>query len=199
MSTLSPGVSAVPAGHLAAIVTTLEMRVRPADASPPPDRDGRSLRRVGRPGNAWYLALYRAIGEEWLWTSRLRKSDAELAAILNADGVEVYALTKDGRDGGLLELDFRGAGECEIAFFGVTPEMVGTGAAHDLMRHGVSIAWARGIQRLWLHTCTLDHPRALAFYMRAGFTPIKPDVEVFPDPRLDGMAPRGAASNVPIL
>ena len=71
------------------------------------------LRAVVSPGIAWYRALYRAIGEEWLWTSRLRKSDAELAALLNAEGVEVYALTSEEQDCGLLELDFRIAGEGE--------------------------------------------------------------------------------------
>ncbi|MBN9062520.1 MAG: GNAT family N-acetyltransferase [Rhizobiales bacterium 65-9] len=198
MPILQPGYSDVPPGHLAAVATTLEMRAPPA--MPPAAQDERwRLRAVVSPDIAWYRALYRAIGEEWLWTSRLRKSDAELAALLNAEGVEVYALTSEEQDCGLLELDFRVAGACEIVYFGVTPAMVGVGAAHWLMRTCQSIAWARDISRLWLHTCTLDHPRALGFYMRAGFTPIKREVEVFPDPRLDGALARDAAPHVPIL
>lgn len=198
MPTLTPGYSAVPPGHLAAVATTLEMRApRVADRA---IGDGRwRLRAVVSPDIGWYRALYRAIGEEWLWTSRLRKSDGELAALLNAEGVEVYALTDGAEDCGLLELDFRIAGDCEIVYFGVTPDLTGAGAAHWLMLQGQSIAWSRGISRLWLHTCTLDHPRALGFYMRAGFTPVRREVEVFPDPRLDGTVAPDAAPQVPIL
>ena len=53
--------------------------------------------------------------------------------------------------------------------------------------------------RSWLHTCTLDHPQALTFYQRSGFTPYRREVEVADDPRLIGKAPRHAAAHVPII
>src|SRR5436305_222176 len=107
---LPDGYSDVPGGKIAAVVTHLEMTVRPA---PRPDPAGSwSLRRVERPDLVWFRDLYRCIGEEWLWFSRLKMSDTELAAIIQSPQVALYALVQDGHDEGLLELDFREAGQC---------------------------------------------------------------------------------------
>ena len=144
------------------------------------------MRRVERPDLDWFRDLYRRVGEEWLWFSRLRMSDAELAAIIHAPRVEVYALAHDGRDEGLLELDFREPGQCELVFFGVTANLIGSGAGRFLMNRALERAWSQPISRLWVHTCTLDHPNALAFYQRSGFRPFRRQVEVADDPRLDG-------------
>jgi GNAT superfamily N-acetyltransferase len=126
-------------------------------------------------------------------------SDADLAAIIHAPLVEVYALVQDGRDEGLLELDFRGPGQCELAFFGVTAKLIGSGAGSWLMNRALELMWARQVARVWVHTCTLDHPAALAFYRRAGFRPFRRQVEIADDPRLDGTLPRSAARHVPII
>ncbi len=67
------------------------------------------------------------------------------------------------------------------------------------MNQGLEIAWSHAIKRLWLHTCTLDHPSALAFYQRTGFTPYERRVEVYDDPRALGLTRADAASQVPIL
>jgi len=125
--------------------------------------------------------------------------DAELAAIIHAPLVEVYALEHEGRDEGLLELDFREAGQCELAFFGVTAKLIGTGAGRFLMNRALELSWSRPITRFWVHTCTLDHPSALTFYQRAGFRPFRRQVEIADDPRLDGSAPREAARHVPVI
>ena len=194
---LPDGYSDVPAGKIAAIVTHLEMTARPA---PRPDPVGAwSLRRVDRPVLDWFRDLYRRVGEEWLWFSRIRMPDAELAKRLHAPQLEVYALVDGGRDEGLLELDFRESGQCEIGMFGVTPKLVGTGAGRWLMRRALDIAWSRPVERVWLHTCTFDHPAALAFYQRSGFRAFRRQVEVADDPRLDGTVPRDVARHVPVI
>ncbi len=113
--------------------------------------------------------------------------------------MEVHALGFNGRDEGLLELDFRVAGECEIAFFGIAHAIVGTGAGRWLMTRAIARAWARPITRVWLHTCSLDSPVALGFYIRSGFTPYDRKVEVYDDPRLTGVLPRAAAPQVPVI
>jgi hypothetical protein len=59
--------------------------------------------------------------------------------------------------------------------------------------------WARPIRRFWVHTCTLDHPDALAFYVRSGFTPYRQQIEIADDPRQTGALPRHAAPRVPII
>ncbi|WOH65756.1 GNAT family N-acetyltransferase [Bradyrhizobium sp. BWA-3-5] len=194
---LPDGYSDVPAGKVAAIVTHLEMTARPTPR-PDPDKSW-TLRRVETPPLDWFRDLYRRIGEEWLWVSRIRMPDAQLAAHLHSPKLEVHALVDAGSDEGLLELDFREAGQCEIVMFGVTAKLVGSGAGRWLMNRALDIAWSRPIERLWLHTCTYDHPAALAFYQRSGFRPFRRQIEVRDDPRLDGTVPREAAPHVPVI
>ena len=148
---------------------------------------------------ATYRKLYRAVGTEWLWFSRLVMADQKLQAILDNPQVEFFALRRDGQDAGILELDFSQPEECELAFFGVAPGLVGTGVGRALMNEAIARAWARPIKRFWVHTCTLDHPAALDFYRRSGFVPFAFQVEVFPDPRLTGALPRDCSRHVPLL
>jgi GNAT superfamily N-acetyltransferase len=194
---LPDGYSDVPAGKIAAVVTHLEMTERPLLSPDPPG--AWTLRKVDNPGLDWFRDLYRRVGDEWLWFSRLQMSDAELAAIIHAPLVEIYALVQDGRDEGLLELDFRQAGQCELVFLGVTAKLIGSGAGRFLMNRALELAWSRKVARVWVHTCTSDHPSALSFYQRAGFRPFRRQIEVADDPRLDGSAPRHVAKHVPII
>jgi GNAT superfamily N-acetyltransferase len=194
---LPDGYSDIPAGKIAAVVTHFEMTARPALSPPPPAQW--TLRQVDRPDLAWYRDLYKRVGEEFLWFSRIRATDEKLAARLHHPLVETHALVADGCDEGLLELDFRVPETCEIGMFGVTAKLVGSGAGHWLMQHALQLAWSRPIRRLWLHTCTYDHPAAVPFYQRAGFRAFRRQVEVEDDPRLDGTAPRDVARHVPII
>ena len=194
---LPDGYSDVPAGKIAAVVTHLEMLERPALL---PDPKGAwTLRRVEAPALDWFRDLYLRIGEQWLWFSRVRMSDAELAGIIRSPLVDVYALVQDGCDEGLLELDFRTAGQCELAFFGVTAKLIGSGAGRWLMNRALELAWSRPISRVWVHTCTFDHPAAVAFYRRTGFRAFRRQIEIADDPRLDGTARRNVAKHVPII
>lgn len=195
--TLPDGYSDVPAGKIAAVVTHLEMTARPPRRDDPPGVW--TLRKADVPALDWYRDLHRRVGEEWLWFSRPRMSDAELAASIHAPGIEVYSLVVDGRDEGLLELDFREAGQCELVYFGVTANLIGTGAARFLMNRALECAWSGAVRRVWVHTCTFDHPSAVAFYRRSGFRPFRRQIEIADDPRLDGTAPRDAARHVPII
>ena len=184
--TLPDGLHDVPPDRIAAVVTSLEMKSRPAAR---PEISGPwQLRRMTRPEPEAYRALYSKIGDEWIWFSRLMMGDAELTAILWHPQVEVYGLEVSGRLEGLLELDYRIEGEAELAFFGVTAPLVGGGAARWLMNRALEKVWQRPISRFWVHTCTLDHPNALAFYMRSGFVPFRRQIEIAPDPRLQGVS-----------
>lgn len=195
---ISDGYTAIPPGKIAAIATSLQMTARPP-ARPAPAIRSAAIRRVETPDVDWYLDLYRRIGEPWLWQSRLRLQTEALAAIITDPAVEIWSVDHDGRAEGLLELDFRQAGECELAFFGLTTRLVGAGLGRALMNHAIERAWSRSIRRFWVHTCTLDHPAALAFYQRSGFVPYRLQVEVADDPRLDGTYPASAAPQVPII
>jgi GNAT superfamily N-acetyltransferase len=194
---LPDGYSDVPAGKIAAVVTHLEMLERPT--LPPDPRGAWRSRRVHDPDLDWFRELYRRIGEEWLWFSRLRMSDAELAALIEPPSAEIHALVLDGRDEGLLHLDFSARGQCELSLFGVTAQLIGSGAGRFLMNRALERAWSDAVTRVWVHTCSFDHPRALAFYQRSGFRPFRRQIEISDDPRLDGTTPRHVARHVPVI
>lgn len=184
-------------GELAAVVTFLEMRKEPALQVP---ASSLSLRRVVHPEVDEYRRLFRRIGRTWLWFSRLIMGDSELAAIIQDPGVELYIVIDEvGTDIGMLELDFRETGQCEIAFIGLLPELAGLGHGRWLMAETLRLAWREGVRRVHVHTCTLDHPAALAAYRYAGFVACKRAIERFPDPRLIGILPKDAAPQIPLL
>lgn len=184
-------------GELAAIVTFLEMRESPAIDVPASEL---SLRRVENPDPAHYRELFRKVGSPWLWFSRLIMNDAKLRVIIGDPGVELFTVVdRDGSEVGMLELDYRKPRECELSFVGLIPELSGQGHGRWLLAEAIRRAWRDGIERVHVHTCTLDHPAALRAYRRAGFTPYKREVERFPDPRLIGSLPRDCAPQIPLI
>lgn len=196
---LTEGFHDVPQGHVATIVTYLEMTRKPAiTATEFPG--GVDLQPMTQVDPATYRELFRRVGGlPWLWFTRLVLPEAELADILQHPDVEVFAVMQEGRAEGLLELDFRTADACELAYFGLTPALIGTGCGRALMSEAINRAFARPISRFHVHTCTLDSPQALGFYIRSGFTPIRQQVEIAPDPRLTGLLPREAGPHIPIF
>lgn len=192
------GLTPVPATDLATIVTTLEMRTRPP-LRPMPDAPLR-LTPWDRPDPETYRALFRRVGEPWLWYSRLVMDDAALTAIIHDPRVSIFAVTdRAGIEVGMLELDDRRDAVCEISYFALVPELAGRGLGRWLMAQALARAWRPGIDRVWLHTCTLDHPSALNFYRAQGFTPVSRTIETFADPRVAGLLPPDAAPQIPRL
>lgn len=189
----------LPPGYVAEVVTYLEMHAAPParDLAPRPDL---ALARV-RPGPEGYRRRFREVGAAWLWATRLRLDDAGLAGIVEHADVEIYDLAAQGRFIGILELDFRAPPDCELAFFGVVADAIGSGAGRYLMRAAIARAWSRTprIGRFFVHTCSNDHPGALAFYIGAGFRPYQRAVEIYPDPRLDGTLATTDAPQIPLL
>jgi len=188
----------VAADQLAAVVTTLEMRATPEDLAVPPSPLRLDRRERITPND--YRTLFRLVGAPWLWFSRLVMSDADLCSILNDDAVDLFAVVDAaGAEVGILELDFRTTGECEFAFLGLVPALAGQGHGRWLLAQAVARAWRPGVTRVHVHTCTLDHPAALAAYRRAGFTAISRAIERFADPRLAGVLPLDCAPHIPLL
>ena len=184
--------------QVATIVTALEMLARPRPR-PLPDSPLR-LVRWPTPDPAKYRALFRRVGEPWLWFSRLVMDAERVAAILHDPGVHVFAVVdRAGIEVGMLELDFRTEATCELGFVGLVPELAGKGHGGWLMAQALTLAWTPDVTRVWVHTCTLDHPGALGFYRKHGFVPYKRTVETFADPRLAGVLAPGAAPQIPCL
>ena len=182
---------------LAAIVTFLEMKARPELAVPPSPL---SLRRNEAPEPDHYRHLFRKIGAPWLWFSRLIMDDATLSAIIGDPNLALFAvIDESGQEAGMLELDYREPNECELSFVGLVPELSGQGHGRWLLAEAVKRAWRDCVSRVHVHTCTLDHPAALAAYRHAGFKPYRRAIERFPDPRLLGVLPMDCAPQSPVL
>lgn len=198
---IEPGIHPVPKGHIAMVITYLEMTARPP-ARTAPCPEGYRLAHWPDPPLEDYRALMRRIGTDWLWHGRLMKSDADLAATIHGPDVDIWCLFDGDTPVGLAELKF-GEGaqgdECNLAFFGVAPQLIGTTGARHLMSDAIDRAWAKDIIRFDVYTCSLDSPKALDFYRRSGFVEYDRAVEVGPDPRLTGILPREAAPNIAIL
>lgn len=188
----------VPDEQVATVVTSLQMLERPRPRPLPPS-DFR-LDRWREPAPDRYRTLFRRVGTPWLWFSRLVLDDAALCRITHAATTEVYAVTdRHGIELGMLELSFAETATCELSYFGLVPELTGRGVGRWLMAQALALAWRPGIARVWVHTCTLDHPHALGFYRASGFAPFARAVETFADPRLAGLLPRDAAPHIPLL
>jgi GNAT superfamily N-acetyltransferase len=184
----------LPDGHVGAVVTYLEMTEqptpRPLPASP------LRLEPWPAPDPARYRTLFERVGAPWLWYSRLTMDDERL----RQEMAEVHAVVDPaGAEIGLIELDFRSAGECLVRFLGLVPELAGRGHGGWLLAQALALAWRPDIRRVAVNTCTLDHPAALPAYLKAGFRACGRAFESFPDPRLAGLLPRDAAPQLPLV
>jgi GNAT superfamily N-acetyltransferase len=180
--------------EVGAVVTYLEMAERPMPR-PMPDSPLR-LVKWREPDPARYRLLFERVGARWLWFSRLAMDDARLAREIQ----EVHAVVdRTGVEIGMVELDFRKAGECLIRFLGLIPELAGRGHGKWLFAQTLALAWRGGIRRVHVNTCTLDHPAALPSYLKAGFRAYQRALESFPDPRRLGLLPADAAPQIPLL
>ncbi len=188
----------LPPGKLVNVVTCLEMLAKPARATKPLPT-GYSLERVDPAGLDSYRAIFRQVGQDLMWFSRLIMADEKLSGILGDPQVESYTLNQGETPVGILELDFKDMPNCELAFFGLAKEAIGIGLGRALMDAAIEMAWSKPITRLWVHTCHFDHPNALGFYQRSGFVPYALMVEIHDDPRLKGFLPRDASPHVALI
>jgi GNAT superfamily N-acetyltransferase len=129
------------------------------------------------------------VGEAWLWYERRAMDDKALEAVIHDEGVEIYVLYVEGGPAGFAELDRRQEPDIELAYFGLVPEYIGRGLSDYLLSAAIDTAWSYEPKRVWLHTNTLDHPRALPLYQRLGFKPYRQEQKTFPDPRVTGLIP----------
>jgi GNAT superfamily N-acetyltransferase len=193
-----PSTIEVPNDQLPAVVTCLQM-LEPPHKFGPSEHALFSLSHHPTPDLDWYLELYTHVGADWLWSWRLSLPQNELARIVNDGLVDVFSLRYQHKDEGLLELDFRKERECELKLLGISSTLFGKGAGLWLLRQALRIGWSRAIDRMWLHTCSMDHPAALNFYMKSGFVPYRRYVEIAPDPRSYNLLSPEAGRHVPIL
>jgi GNAT superfamily N-acetyltransferase len=166
-------------GQLPITVTYLE--ITPADWTRrglPPALEV-SIERVGSPTVALYRDLYDRVGRPWLWFERRLLADQALAALMAAPGHELHIARHDGALVGYFELL-----DDEIVFFGLTLDYIGRRIGSWLLDRAIERAFVRGTTRVILNTNTLDHPKALDTYRRAGFRSVRSENKELRDPRV---------------
>ena len=145
---------------------------------------GLLVQRVLQPTPDLYRFCYRTVGEAYHWRDRWDWSDAEITAHLAQPEISLYVA--DGDDGFAGWYELRQVPEdasVEIAYFGLAPDAIGRGVGKHLLSCAVRDAWALGAKRVWLHTCTLDHPHARPNYEKRGFTAYKSESYEVAEPR----------------
>jgi len=135
------------------------------------------------PSVAFYRFLYDAVGRDFVWIDRLQWSDAQYQDYLSRPTTTVLVLYYRGTPVGYIDLDAStGEAETEIVYFGLVPAVHGRGFGKHLLSVGVQHAFDDGAARVWLHTCTLDGPHAIANYLARGFIPYKTTTQEEPVP-----------------
>jgi GNAT superfamily N-acetyltransferase len=139
-------------------------QLRPA-ARTYPDAE---IRRAEVPCPEFSRFLYSAVGGDWHWRDRLSWSYSRWLAWLDRPEVETWVAYVRGTPAGYVELELQPGGHVEIAYFGLLPQFIGQGLGGQLLTHAITRAWDMGAGRVWVHTCSLDHPGALANYQSRG-------------------------------
>lgn len=129
------------------------------------------------PSVEFYRFLYSTTGSQYHWTDRLAWSDDRLLTHLSRPSVTLLPMYFKGTPVGYVELDASpqepdGSGT-EIAYLGIFPAFQGRGYGKHLLSVGVARAFDDGAHRVWLHTCSLDGPYAIANYRARGFLPYR--------------------------
>ncbi|MGH2708121.1 MAG: GNAT family N-acetyltransferase [Actinomycetota bacterium] len=158
--------------------TYLEM-TSPGQLRPAPIPDpAPGIERIGECPASFFRYLYAEVGQAYHWTDRLGWSDDEVRRHLAGPGVSLWLLVWQSAPAGYFELarQEEGDGSIEIAYFGLLPEYIGRGWGKHLLTEAVRTAWSLSPGRVWLHTCTLDHPAALPNYIRRGFQPVREEI-----------------------
>jgi GNAT superfamily N-acetyltransferase len=139
-------------------------------------RDVPRLERLEECPVSFFRYLYAEVGRAYHWTDRLSWTDQQVQEHVADPGVSLWLLTSGAAPAGYFELHSGNDRSVEIAYFGLLPEFVGRGWGGYLLTQAVETAWAMQPDRVWLHTCTLDHPAALPNYLRRGFHPVREEV-----------------------
>lgn len=150
-------------------IKTYSLEMHSSDALQPSEAAiaGLEIRQVGVASPEFNRFLYETVGKQWFWVDRLVWTAREWNQWVDRDDLETWVAWVHGAPAGYFELE-RQSGDVEIAFFGLLPRFIGRGLGGRLLTEAIRRAWAIGASRVWVHTCTLDHPNAQANYEARG-------------------------------
>jgi GNAT superfamily N-acetyltransferase len=137
-----------------------------------------SLLQAKHPSPELSRFLYTAVGGDWYWIDRLAWSPERWLELLVRTGIETWVAYLEGTPAGYFELDGSSASKVEIAYFGLLPRFIGIKLGGWLLTRAIERAWEMGPERVWVHTCSLDGPHALANYQARGMRVFKVESNV---------------------
>jgi len=120
--------------------------------------------------------LYTAVGGDWYWVDRLNWTYEQWLNYLDRPELETWVSYVLGTPAGYFELEVQPESNVEIVYFGLLPQFIGQGLGSYLLTAAIRRAWQLGASRIWVHTCSLDHPRAPENYQAQGFRVFKEEV-----------------------
>lgn len=137
--------------------------------------------------------FYEEVGRAYTWTTRLGWTEERWRAWLARPDLQTWIGYVRETPAGYFELEKQGglasaqttssvaapgaeAGSVsaaentvELVYFGLLPPFIGRGVGGALLTEAIRRAWGLGAQRVWVHTCSLDHAAALPNYQKRGF------------------------------
>lgn len=156
--------------------TYVEMTDRPTAPVPPPPRTDVRVDQVTACPPSFYRYLYAEVGRTYGWKDRSSWTDQTIRSYLADPAISLWVCLAGGAPAGYVEFRADESGGVEIVYFGLLPDFVGAGLGKYFLSAALDLAWSTAPTRVWLHTCTLDHPAALPNYLRRGFRIFKTEV-----------------------
>ena len=159
--------------YLTAHITELEMKTRPLHREPLPVGHKISLLKTSGVAPSFYRYLYQEVGKPHHWFIRRNLPDGQLSGILTSGKAEIWVLYVDGCPAGFYEIDIASVPDnADIQYFGLLPEYQGRGLSKFMLSEAINAAWDKDPKTVTIQTNTLDSPKALAIYQKAGFSPV---------------------------
>ena len=118
--------------------------------------------------------FYKQIGKKHQWVDRLIWQDKNWMDYISNKNLKTFILQKNNEYIGYFELIFH-KNDCEIAYFGILEEHIGRGYGGFLLSEALKIG-LKNANRVWVHTCTLDHPNAIENYKSRGMKIFKTEI-----------------------
>jgi GNAT superfamily N-acetyltransferase len=115
---------------------------------------------------------YQKVGSMWAWTDRLIWPETTWHDYVDANHLETWIASFQGEECGYFELTRQDDG-VRITLLGLIPQSIGKGLGASLLSKALECAWANETKRVFLDTCSKDHPNALPNYLRHGFQIIR--------------------------
>ena len=121
--------------------------------------------------------FYKNIGKKHKWVDRLIWSDQQWIDYVSSSKLKTYVLKNKDDLIGFFELIFHLENkEVEVAYFGILEEYQNKKLGSFLLSEAIKKSFKKNINRVWLHTCSLDHQNALKNYLARGMKIFKSEI-----------------------